>query len=119
VGVEALGRAAGDGPVVCLLGAVGADDVVDLVRARSGPGTDLAVLTDIASWADAAPVRNRRASAASRAELVRQQNEAAALLRSAGWSVALAGADRSVEQVWAELSGLTWAVAGGAVGMPA
>jgi uncharacterized protein (DUF58 family) len=118
-GVEALGRAAGEGPVVCLLGAVGADDVVDLVRARSGPGTDFAILTDIASWADAAPIRSRRASAASRAELVRQQKEAAALLRSAGWSVALAGADRSVEQVWAELGGAAGTLPGGAVGVPA
>ena len=54
-GVEQLCRAAGDGPVICLLGAVGPDDVADLIRGRSGPTTDLAVLADIESWADTAP----------------------------------------------------------------
>src|SRR4051812_5337591 len=38
--IDQLTRAAGEGPVVCLLGAVGPEDVVDLVRARSGPVSD-------------------------------------------------------------------------------
>jgi uncharacterized protein (DUF58 family) len=130
-GVEQLCRAAGDGPVVCLLGAVGPDDVVDLVRARSGPTTDLAILTDLGSWAGAGTGKGRRGlSAASRGTLDRQRDDAATLLGSAGWQVATARADLSVAQVWATLGGpgaapaLPDGVAGGAgaygpVGVPA
>jgi uncharacterized protein (DUF58 family) len=103
-GVEQLCRAAGDGPVVCLLGAVGPDDVGELVRARSGPTTDLAILVDIGSWARAGPARGRRAlSASSLNTLTRQREEAATLLRAAGWRVAEARADRSVAEVWTAL----------------
>ena len=104
LGVEAACRAAGEGPVLCLLGAVGADDVVDLVRARSGPARDMALLIDVAGWADTPHGRARRGlSTSSRAELARQQNEAAALLRAAGWTVAMVPAGCPVEQAWAEL----------------
>jgi uncharacterized protein (DUF58 family) len=103
--IEQLCRAAGDGPVVCLLGAVGPDDLVELVRARSGPVTDCAVLTDVASWAQAGLVRGRRSlSAAALAELDAQRDQSIALLRASGWLVAVARADSSVDQVWAELS---------------
>jgi uncharacterized protein (DUF58 family) len=106
VGVEQLCRAAGEGPVVCLLGAVGPDDVVELIRGRSGPTTDLAVLTDIESWADPVPARGRRAmSAASRGALTTQREDAATLLRAAGWRVAVARADTTVAEVWAALGG--------------
>jgi uncharacterized protein (DUF58 family) len=105
-GVDLLRRAAGDGPVICLLGAVGPDDVVDLIRSRSGPTTDLAVLADIGTWADGGVGRVRRSlSAASRATLARQRDEAADLLRASGWQVAVARADQSVADVWAVLSG--------------
>jgi hypothetical protein len=105
-GVEQLCRAAGDGPVVCLLGAVGPDDVVDLVRARSGPTTDLAILADLGSWAGAATAKGRRTlSAASRDTLDRQREDAATLLRTAGWQVAVARADLSVADVWSTLGG--------------
>jgi uncharacterized protein (DUF58 family) len=104
VGVEHMSRAAGEGPVVCLLGAVGPDDVVELIRCRSGPTTDLAVLTDIESWVDPSPARGRRAlSAASRGALAGQREDAATLLRAAGWRVAVARADRTVAEVWAAL----------------
>lgn len=103
-GVEQLCRAAGDGPVVCLLGAVGPDDVVELIRSRSGPTTDLAVLTDIMSWADQAPSRGRRAmSTASLGALAVQREDAAALLRAAGWRVTVARADLAVAEAWAAL----------------
>jgi uncharacterized protein (DUF58 family) len=105
-GVEQLCRAAGDGPVVCLLGAVGPDDVVDLIRARSGPTTDLAILADLASWAGAGTGRGRRnLSTASRETLDRQREDAAKLLRAAGWRVTTARADLSVAQVWTSLGG--------------
>jgi uncharacterized protein (DUF58 family) len=104
VGVEQLCRAAGEGPVICLLGAVGPDDIVELIRSRSGPTTDLAVLTDIESWADPGPGRGRGAlSVASRGALASQREDAATLLRAAGWRVAFARADRSVAEVWAAL----------------
>ena len=105
-GVEQLCRAAGDGPVICLLGAVGPDDVVELIRGRSGPTSDAAILLDIESWADAGLTRSRRgASAPARGVLASQREDAATLLRSAGWRVAVAGADRSVADVWATLGG--------------
>ena len=103
-GVDLLCRAAGDGPVVCLLGAVGPDDVVELARARSGPTADLAILTDVGSWAGDG--RGRRSfSATSRATLARQRDDAADLLRAAGWRVAVARADQSVADVWSTLRG--------------
>jgi uncharacterized protein (DUF58 family) len=105
-GVEQVCRAAGEGPVLCLLGAVGPDDVTELIRHRSGPTADLAVLADIESWADAGLSRGRRGlTAASRDALARQRDDAADLLRAAGWRVAIARADRSVAEVWAELGG--------------
>jgi uncharacterized protein (DUF58 family) len=102
-GVEQLCRAAGEGPVICLLGAVGADDVAELVRRRSGPFSDTAVLVDIESWADAGSAGRRTLSTAARGALSRQREEAATLLRTAGWRVAVARADRSVADVWADL----------------
>jgi uncharacterized protein (DUF58 family) len=105
-GIEQLCRAAGDGPVVCLLGAVGPDDVIDLIRARSGPTSDLAILADLASWAGVATGKGRRAlSATSRDTLDRQREDAATLLRTAGWRVATARADLSVADVWTSLGG--------------
>jgi uncharacterized protein (DUF58 family) len=105
-GIELVCRAAGDGPVVCLLGAVGPEDVVDLIAGRSGPTTDSAVLMDLSSWVDTGAAGNRRGlSAAARAVLVEEREAAAALLVRAGWRVAIARADRSVSDVWHELSG--------------
>ena len=104
--LDQLCRAAGEGPVVCLLGAVGPDDVVDLVRGRSGPVTDAAILTDVGAWADAGLGRGRRGlPGAARTELDTQREEAARLLRAAGWLVAVAGPGSTVEQVWAQLGG--------------
>jgi uncharacterized protein (DUF58 family) len=103
-GVEQLCRAAGDGPVICLLGAVGPDDVADLIRRRSGPTTDLAVLVDIESWADAGLSSGRHGlSQAARGALARQREDAATLLRAAGWRVTDARAGRSLADVWADL----------------
>ncbi len=116
--VEALRRTAVDGPVVCLLGLVGPEDVAALVRARSGPGTDVAVLVDPAAWLDAGAGtgRGRRPpAAAARVELVRRQDDAVRLLRAAGWQVVQAGPERSVEQVWDQLgapAGSGWTGAG-------
>ncbi len=104
-GVQALRRAAVEGPVVCLLGAIGPDDAGTLVRARSGPGTDVAVLVDVVAWHDAGAGRGRRAglTAGARAELDGQREDAAALLRAAGWRVVVAGPADTVEAVWARL----------------
>jgi uncharacterized protein (DUF58 family) len=103
-GIEQLCRAAGDGPVICLLGAVGPDDVGELIRARSGPTTDLAILIDLESWARTGLAVGRRSlSAASMGTLTRAREDAATLLATAGWRVAVAGAERSVGDVWADL----------------
>jgi uncharacterized protein (DUF58 family) len=113
--VDALRRTAVDGPVVCLLGLVGPEDVAALVRARSGPGSDVAVLVDPAGWLDAGAVagRGRRPTGAgARAELVQRQTDAVRLLQAAGWQVVLAGPDRPVEQVWAQLGATAGTAAG-------
>jgi hypothetical protein len=66
--------------------------------------TDLAVLVDVGSWADAGATRGRRAvSAVARAELARQRDDAAALLRAAGWQVAIVPVGTSIADVWNEL----------------
>ncbi|RBY77144.1 DUF58 domain-containing protein [Geodermatophilus sp. TF02-6] len=103
-GIELLTRAAGDGPVVALLGAIGPDEAVELVRARSGPSTDLAVLADVGSWAAAGAQRGRRpVGASAHGELTRQLGAAADLLRAGGWQVAVAAAGDPVASVWARL----------------
>ncbi len=102
---ELVGRVGGDGPVVALLGAVSAEDVARLARARSGPGADLAVLVDVGGYAAPAVARSRRSpTETARSALVRQQDEAVALLRDAGWRVAVARAGQPVEDVWAALT---------------
>jgi uncharacterized protein (DUF58 family) len=118
-GIEALRRAGVDGPAICLLGLVGPDDVHALVRARSGPGSDVAVLVDPAAWLDAGATRGRRPLApASRAELCTRQQQAADLLRSAGWQVVTAGPDRTVAQVWSSLAGPETGLASATYGAP-
>ncbi|WP_409332039.1 DUF58 domain-containing protein [Trujillonella humicola] len=101
---DVLARAGGDGPVVALLGAVGAEDAARLARARSGPGADLAVLVDVAGYAPPGPRGRRGATEAARATLARQQEDAAAVLCDAGWRVVVAPAGRPVEEVWAALA---------------
>jgi uncharacterized protein (DUF58 family) len=106
VGVEALRRGGVDGPAICLLGLVGPDDVHALARARSGPGTDVAVLVDAAAWLDAGATRGRRSlSPAARAELCTRQQQASDLLRAAGWQVTAVRPDQTVAEVWSLLSG--------------
>ncbi|MDQ1531896.1 MAG: hypothetical protein QOE37_2001, partial [Microbacteriaceae bacterium] len=91
---------------VCLLGAVGPDDVVDLIRGRSGPTTDSAVLMDLGSWVDAGAAGPRRGlSATVRTALDDDREAAAALLTAAGWRVAIGRADRAVSHVWQSLGG--------------
>jgi hypothetical protein len=79
--------------------------VAPLARARSGPGADLAVLVDVGGYAPAGGARGRRsATEAARTALAREQEEAAVLLRDAGWRVAVARAGQPVEDVWAALT---------------
>lgn len=103
-GLALLARAAGEGPVVALLGAIGPEEAAELARVRSGPATDLAVLVDVGGWAEADGARRRRpVGAAARDELTRQQEAAADLLRAGGWQVAVAGAGDGVADVWARV----------------
>jgi uncharacterized protein (DUF58 family) len=105
-GIEGLRRTGVDGPAICLLGLVGPDDVHALARARSGPGTDVAVVVDAAAWLDAGATRGRRSlTPAARTELCTRQQQAIDLLRSAGWQVAAVRPDQGVEEVWQPLSG--------------
>ncbi len=118
--VDLLGRVAGDSPVVALLGTVGPEDLPELLAARSGPVSDVAVLLDVGSWAEAG--RGRRAlSPSARAALTARLEESAALLRGAGWQVVVASAGRTVEAVWAELGHTRGAGTrtGSVVGVPA
>ncbi len=114
-GLQALRRADDGGPLVCLLAAVTPEDVTALVRARSGPGSDVAVLVDGPAWHDATArggAGKRYALApGARIRLAQQQEQAAGLLRAAGWRVVTAGPQDAVETVWARV-----ATAGGAAG---
>jgi uncharacterized protein (DUF58 family) len=101
-GVEVLRRTAGDGQVVCLLGVLGPDDVAELVRVRPGSSAGLAVLLDLGSFLPA--VRGGRAGGAASSTLSGAREEIAAVLRAAGWRVAVARAGDPVERVWAALS---------------
>ena len=107
-GVEQLCRAAGDGPVVCLLGAVGPDDVVDLVRAPLGPDDrPRGPGRHRRAGPRPRPGRGRRALSARLAGDARPRSgrTRATLLRAAGWRVAVARAGPSVAQT----SGPRWA----------
>jgi uncharacterized protein (DUF58 family) len=102
--VAALRRSTVDGPAICLLGLVAPQDVAALVRARSGPGTDLAVLPHAESWLDAGAQRTRRPlSPGARAQLVQRHDDGIRLLRAAGWQVALARPEETVDEVWSRL----------------
>ncbi|WP_036340696.1 DUF58 domain-containing protein [Modestobacter caceresii] len=104
LGVEALRRSGADGPAICLLGLVDPEDVAALVRARSGPGRDVAVLVDAAGWLDGGATRGRRAlGPAARAELCTRQQQAGDLFRAAGWQVAMIGPDQNVAQLWSQV----------------
>ena len=107
VGVEQLCRAAGDGPVICLLGAVGPRrrGRASSGAARDPPSTPRCSPTSRAGRRPGPPGAARDLTSASRGVLARQRDDAAALLRQAGWRVAVARADRSVAEVWAELGG--------------
>ena len=105
-GLDQLRRADVEGPAICLLGLVGPEDVHALARIRSGPGSDVAVLVDAAAWLDAGASRGRRPLApAARAEVVTRQQQAIALLRSAGWQVAAVRPDQGIAEVWGRLGG--------------
>lgn len=103
-GLEVLHRIGGDGQVVCLLGALGPDDVAELVRALPGPAPRAAVLLDLGSFLPAVRGHRRGGSAAGTA-LADQRDESADRLRAAGWQVAVARAGDPVAVVWAALSG--------------
>ncbi|CCG03115.1 DUF58 domain-containing protein [Blastococcus saxobsidens] len=100
-------RAAGNGPLVCLLGAVGPEDVAELVHLRPATGTDTAILLDITGWADAGPGRGRRTGpGAARDALTAQREQAVALLAGAGWRVTTAAAGQDIGEVWAGVAGV-------------
>ena len=79
--------------------------MVDLIRGRSGPTSNAAILLDIGSWADAGVSRARRGNGTAAQVLAAQRDDAAALLRAAGWRVAVARADHTVDEVWSDLGG--------------
>jgi uncharacterized protein (DUF58 family) len=99
--IETACRAAGNGPLICLLGAVGPDDVAPLAQLRPGRGSDVAVLLDVTGWA--APAGRGRRPA--RDVLGLQRADAAALLTAAGWRVVVAGAGQGVADAWALAAG--------------
>jgi uncharacterized protein (DUF58 family) len=107
-GLQALRRGADQGPLVCLLGAVGPAELAALVRARSGPGADVAVLLDLPAWHDAmvrgAGGRRPALAPSVRAGLAQQHEQATGALGAAGWRVVTAGPQDTVETVWARLT---------------
>jgi len=110
-GLTALRRAGDGGPLVCLLAAVTPEDVTALVRARSGPGSDVAVLVDTPAWHDATARggagRRYALAPGTRVRLTQQREQAAGVLRAAGWRVVAAGPQDAVETVWARVGAAT------------
>jgi uncharacterized protein (DUF58 family) len=87
-----LARTGGDGLVVAVLGEVDEPVATGLARLSQHDTHGIAVLLRTTAWA---PLPHRRF-----AELEADRQRVAAVLRSAGWSVAEAGPDETVAQVW-------------------
>jgi uncharacterized protein (DUF58 family) len=95
--VSTLTRTGGDGLVVAVLGEV--DDGLATALARLGRqgARGVALLLRTTEWAQLTPRRVL--------DLDGERARVASLLRSGGWSVAEAGADETVAQVWARATG--------------
>ena len=79
--------------MLAVFGHLSPDDADQLVRARHGMGTSIALVTDLAGW-------KHQIEPAQRAEV----KDAIALLRSAGWIVAPLSRDRPLSETWSGLA---------------
>jgi hypothetical protein len=95
--VRELTRTGGDGLVVAVLGEVGEDDVTALARLGRQGGKGVALLLRTPEWT---PLPARRI-----ADVDEARARAASVLRAAGWSVAEAGPQETVPEVWGRLAG--------------
>jgi uncharacterized protein (DUF58 family) len=83
-------RHGSDGLLVVVLGAVSVKDADQLVRARHGMGTTIAIAMDTVSWGD----RNARADS----------SEVHDLLRAAGWAVVSLRKGEKLADAWSEVA---------------
>ncbi|WP_007027085.1 DUF58 domain-containing protein [Saccharomonospora iraqiensis] len=89
--------------LIAVLGTIGAESVRELTRYRPRAARSLAVLLDTPAWTDRARVpEDPPAPGGDRGPEVTVE-EAAGLLRAAGWSVVVAAPHSAVPDVWAEL----------------
>jgi uncharacterized protein (DUF58 family) len=96
--VTTLTRTGGDGMVVAVLGEAGTDEVTALATLGRHGARGIAILLRTPEWATGL--------AASRADkLERARRHHAEILQGAGWSVAEAGPDDSMPEVWAQAAG--------------
>jgi uncharacterized protein (DUF58 family) len=94
-----------NGLVIAVLGATSELDVAALRTLQSGATRALAIVLDVAAWAGPGTATAPRSSAAQ---------QRADLLRSSGWSVAVAGPGDRIDAVWQELTSGRQLARGGA-----
>jgi uncharacterized protein (DUF58 family) len=96
--VTTLTRSGGDGMVVAVLGEAGTDEVTALATLGRHGAEGVAILLRTPEWAGPMPQ-----SRVAKLEVARRHH--AEILRTAGWSVAEAGAGDAVPDVWSRARG--------------
>jgi uncharacterized protein (DUF58 family) len=94
-GLASTIRHASDGLLLAVLGDLTPDDADQLVRARHGMGTSVALLCDISGW--------RTNGVAQSADATQQLRDAVGLLRGAGWVVAPVRRGEPLAETWSYL----------------
>jgi uncharacterized protein (DUF58 family) len=89
-------REAGDGLTVAVLGGLAVDEAADLVRARHGSGSAVAVIMDLDSWRRPSSSRPTAPGSAT----VSAGNGAVEILRAAGWRVVTLESGQRLSSVW-------------------
>ncbi|MGZ4625287.1 MAG: DUF58 domain-containing protein [Kineosporiaceae bacterium] len=92
--VTTLTRTGGDGMVVAVLGEAGTDEVTALATLGRHGARGVAILLRTPEWGSGVPERRVE-------KLAEARRHHAEILRTAGWSVAEAGAGDGVAEVWA------------------
>jgi uncharacterized protein (DUF58 family) len=95
-GISSAIRHASDGLLLAVLGQLSADDADDLIRARHGMGTSVALVCEVGGWFEREPGKQQAAANSMR--------DAVGLLRSAGWVVAPIRREVPLSETWAYLA---------------
>jgi len=93
-------REAGDGLTVAVLGGLGVDEATDLVRARHGAGSAVAVVMDLESWRPSGGRTRPNGNGPTAAANGSDGSGAVEILRAAGWRVVMLGSGQRLSSVW-------------------